>query len=80
MTGFQLRKLQITGPDVAVAEIDFGPGLNVVSGASDTGKSYLVETVDSCSVAGRRRDKFRKVAVMTRPGFRLSLTMVEGSS
>ena len=46
MTGFQLRRLQITGPDVAVAEIDFGPGLNVVSGASDTGKSYLVETVD----------------------------------
>jgi hypothetical protein len=46
MTGFQLRRLQITGPDVAVAEIHFGPGLNVVSGASDTGKSYLVETVD----------------------------------
>jgi hypothetical protein len=46
MTGFQLRRLQITGPDVAVAEIDFSPGLNVVSGASDTGKSYLVETVD----------------------------------
>ena len=46
MTGFQLRRLRITGPDVAAAEIDFGPGLNVVSGASDTGKSYLVETVD----------------------------------
>lgn len=46
MTGFQLRRLQIIGPDVAAAEMDFGPGLNVVSGASDTGKSYLVETVD----------------------------------
>ncbi|HVA41530.1 MAG TPA: AAA family ATPase [Candidatus Binataceae bacterium] len=46
MTGFQLRRLQITGPNVADAEIEFGPGLNVVSGASDTGKSYLVETID----------------------------------
>ena len=46
MTGFQLRRLQITGLNVADAEIEFGPGLNVVSGASDTGKSYLVETID----------------------------------
>ncbi len=46
MTGFQLRRLKISGPDVPTAEIGFGPGLNVVSGASDTGKSYLVETVD----------------------------------
>jgi hypothetical protein len=46
MTGFQLRRLWVTGPDVPVAEIEFGPGLNVVSGASDTGKSYLVETID----------------------------------
>jgi hypothetical protein len=46
LTGFQLRRLRITGPDVPGAEIQFGPGLNVVSGASDTGKSYLVETVD----------------------------------
>lgn len=46
MTGFQFRRLQITGPDVVAAEIEFGRGLNVVSGASDTGKSYLVETID----------------------------------
>ena len=46
MTGFQLRRLQITGPDVKVAEIAFGLGLNVVSGPSDTGKSWLVETID----------------------------------
>jgi len=46
LTGFQLRRLQITGPQVSPAEISFGRGLNVISGASDTGKSYLVETLD----------------------------------
>lgn len=46
MSGFQLRHVKITGQGVEPAEISFGPGLNVVSGASDTGKSYLVEIID----------------------------------
>ena len=46
MTGFQLRQLRVTGPDVDEASVTFEPGLNVISGASDTGKSYLVETID----------------------------------
>jgi hypothetical protein len=46
VSGFQLRHVKITGEGVEPAEIGFGPGLNVVSGASDTGKSYLVETID----------------------------------
>jgi len=46
VSGFQLRNVKITGEGVEPAEISFGPGLNVVSGASDTGKSYLVEIID----------------------------------
>lgn len=46
MTGFQLRQLKVTGPGVDAASVVFEAGLNVISGASDTGKSYLVETID----------------------------------
>ena len=46
MTGFQLRCLRMTGPSVPVAEITFGKGLNVISGASNTGKSFLFHAID----------------------------------
>ncbi|MEC4589680.1 AAA family ATPase [Nitrospirillum amazonense] len=46
MSGFQLRSLRITGPSKPDAEIGFKPGLNVISGPSDTGKSYIVEAID----------------------------------
>jgi len=46
VSGFQLRRLRVTGPDVADADIAFSGGLNVISGPSDTGKSYIVETID----------------------------------
>lgn len=46
MIGFQLRALRVTGLGLAAADITFGPGLNVVSGASDTGKSFLFQMID----------------------------------
>ncbi len=46
MSGFELRSLRVTGPGKADAVMTFEPGLNVVSGPSDTGKSYLVEAID----------------------------------
>ena len=46
MSGFELRSLRVTGPGKADAEMTFEAGLNVVSGTSDTGKSYLVEAID----------------------------------
>ena len=46
MNGFELRSLRVTGPGKTDAQMTFGPGLNVVSGPSDTGKSYLVEAID----------------------------------
>jgi hypothetical protein len=46
MMGFQLRALQMTGLGVPTARITFRPGLNVISGASDTGKSFLFHAID----------------------------------
>lgn len=46
MSGFQLRRIVVSGPSVEDAALEFGPGLNVVSGPSDTGKSYVVELID----------------------------------
>jgi hypothetical protein len=44
--GFCLRHLIFLGPQREPATVQFGPGLNIVYGASDTGKSFLVEAVD----------------------------------
>lgn len=44
--GFQLRKLQITGPNVPSAEISFRAGFNVITGPSDTGKSYIYQCIN----------------------------------
>lgn len=46
MSGFEIRGLRVSGPGKTDAEIAFEAGLNVVSGPSDTGKSYLVEAID----------------------------------
>jgi predicted nucleic acid-binding Zn-ribbon protein len=44
--GFRLRHLSFLGPEREVAHLPFGPGLNVIYGASETGKSFLVEAID----------------------------------
>lgn len=49
----QLRFLRITGPSVSPAEIKFGPGLNVIYGGSNTGKSHILRLVDFVLGAGR---------------------------
>lgn len=46
MSGIQLRYLAYFGPDKPLADLSFAPGLNVICGASETGKSFLVETID----------------------------------
>lgn len=46
MSGFQLRYLAYFGPDRRPASLSFAPGLNVICGASETGKSFIVETID----------------------------------
>jgi len=42
----QLRRIKVIGPKVEPAELSFGPGLNVVQGSSNTGKSHLLALID----------------------------------
>lgn len=44
--GIQLRKLQLEGANKENATIDFKSGLNVIAGASDTGKSFAFECIN----------------------------------
>lgn len=44
--GLRLRHLAFHGPDRERASVSFGPGLNVLYGASETGKSFIVEAID----------------------------------
>lgn len=44
--GLIIRSLAFHGPVRQPAIIEFGPGLNVIFGASNTGKSFIVDTVD----------------------------------
>jgi hypothetical protein len=43
--GISLRHLVFTGPGLAPAELSFVDGLNIVFGASDTGKSFIVKAI-----------------------------------
>ncbi len=44
----QLRFLLVTGPNKPDTELKFGPGLNVVYGGSNTGKSHMLKLIDYC--------------------------------
>jgi len=44
--GFQIRALSFHGANKEPAVVTFGPGLNVIHGASNTGKSFVVESID----------------------------------
>ncbi|MCG3142376.1 MAG: hypothetical protein HDKAJFGB_03822 [Anaerolineae bacterium] len=46
MSGIRLRYLAYFGPDKPPAVLSLAPGLNVVCGASETGKSFIVESID----------------------------------
>ena len=44
--GFRLRYLCFHGPNRVPATVEFGPGLNLIYGASDTGKSFILDSID----------------------------------
>lgn len=44
--GLRLRHLVFHGPNRLPAALEFGPGLNVIYGASECGKSFVVEAID----------------------------------
>ncbi len=42
----QIRGISFTGPNKVPAVLEFQGGLNIICGASDTGKSFIVEAID----------------------------------
>ena len=46
MSSLLLRYLAFLGPNKPLADLSFVPGLNVICGASETGKSFVVESID----------------------------------
>jgi|HubBroStandDraft_6_1064221.scaffolds.fasta_scaffold23839_4 hypothetical protein len=44
--GLLLRFIRFLGPGKETAEFTFAPGLNILWGSSDTGKTFLVEAID----------------------------------
>ncbi|MCK2005125.1 AAA family ATPase [[Brevibacterium] frigoritolerans] len=44
--GFYINKLRVSGPNVKDASVAFETGLNIISGPSDTGKSYIFECIN----------------------------------
>jgi len=44
--GFYLVRLTLSGAGLADAEVRFGNGLNVISGPSDTGKTFIIQCID----------------------------------
>jgi len=46
MSGLVLKYLGYFGPDLHPADLVFEPGLNVICGASETGKSFIAESID----------------------------------
>ncbi|WP_421320856.1 AAA family ATPase [Aeromonas veronii] len=42
----ELRFLAFTGPNKETASVSFGPGLNIIYGPSNTGKSSIVDAID----------------------------------
>lgn len=51
--GFELRELRLCGPGQTPGSLVFASGLNVIEGASDTGKSYALSCIDFVMGAGR---------------------------
>src|SRR4051794_8874554 len=52
----RLRHLTAVGADVPPASIEFAPRLTVIYGASEAGKSYIIEAIDYLLGASALRD------------------------
>lgn len=46
MNDFYIEKIVISGKGKKTSSLDLAPGLNIVCGPSDTGKSYIIEILD----------------------------------
>lgn len=60
--GFWLEHLVVSGPGLPDAVLEFNDGLNVVAGASNTGKSYAFGCIDYAFGAGRLPKNIKEAA------------------
>lgn len=63
--GFAIRKLTLVGPGLENAELCFTRGLNVVTGPSDTGKTYIAECIDFVMGSGTEPKEIPEAARYT---------------
>src|SRR5689334_4536417 len=56
----QLSKILVRGPGVLDAVIEFAAGANIVAGASDAGKSYIVHCMDYILGGTEMRKRIRE--------------------
>lgn len=54
--GFKINKLIMVGKGKKDASLEFGSGLNVISGPSDTGKTFIFQSLDYV-FGGRNKPK-----------------------
>lgn len=73
----QLRALSFIGPDKEPAMVEFGPGLNIIEGASSTGKSFITESINYMLGGGDELRPFEERAGYDR--VRLVLNVVGGA-
>jgi hypothetical protein len=63
MNGIRLRHLLFTGPNVEPAELEFDDGLNIIYGASNTGKSFASKAILFTIGASTKLPETHEVAV-----------------
>ncbi|MCR8715075.1 hypothetical protein [Stenotrophomonas indicatrix] len=63
MTGIRLRHLAFTGPSVEPAELIFDDGLNIIYGASNTGKSLASKAILFTIGASTKLPEIQEIAV-----------------
>lgn len=73
MTGIRLHHLTITGPDTEPAELEFHDGLNIVYGASNTGKSFAAHAILFMLGASKSLPEFDEIAAYDAVWLGLSL-------
>ncbi|POR42420.1 hypothetical protein [Methylobacterium sp. V23] len=70
---FILRRLSLTGPRVALADIGFVPGVNVVWGASNAGKTSIMKSLDFMMGAGSALPDIEEIQGYERAWLQLDL-------
>lgn len=55
-SNYYIKKLWFTGPGIEESAVEFINGLNIIHGANDTGKSWILDSFDF--MCGLDHDKF----------------------